>query len=199
MENINLASTKSKSKYSKELIQRFKAGETEAFGELYTKYQDKVYQLAYKYTENHEDASDISQEAFLRAFVGLKEFRKECAFYTWLYQITMNLCIDFHRKKLCDKTTSLDVLSSSVRRKYCVDFQPSPDRLALEQELHQKLHEAIRRLPQKQQAVFVLHYLSGLKTRKIAALIGCSEGTVKANLFYVRKKLKALLQPYLET
>ena len=82
-----------------ELIERFQQGDTAAFDMLFTRYQKRTYRLVQRFVPNPEDASDLTQDAFIRAYQGLGDFKSQCQFYSWLYRITVNLCIDFLRKK----------------------------------------------------------------------------------------------------
>ena len=179
MNNIYQSSSAAQSKEDNKLVERFQDGEVEAFNELVIRYQDKIYRLAYSFVHNREDALDLSQEAFLRAFQALGRFERKSAFYSWLYRITINLCIDFLRNRSRSKSVSIT--------KYVED-----------KELQQYIISAVSGLSPKQREVFVLRHWDGLQIKEIANVIGRSEGTVKAHLFHAVRNLRKQLSEYLD-
>jgi RNA polymerase sigma-70 factor (ECF subfamily) len=199
MNNINWSAATVQSKDDNKLVERFQNGEVEAFDELVIRYQDKIYRLAYSFVHNREDALDLSQEAFLRAFQALGRFERKAAFYSWLYRITTNLCIDFLRNRSRTKSVSLDAedeyLLSGLIRGY---KQYSPTKYVEEKELQQHIINAVSTLSPKQREVFVLRYWDDLQIKEIANVIGRSEGTVKAHLFHAVRNLRKQLAEYLE-
>ena len=198
MNNINWSASTVQSKEDNKLVERFQDGEVEAFDELVIRYQDKIYRLAYSFVHNREDALDLSQEAFLRAFLALGRFERKAAFYSWLYRITMNLCIDFLRNRSRTKSVSLDAeaayLPNGLIRGY---KQYSPTKYVEEKELQQHIINAVSTLSPKQREVFVLRHWDGLQIKEIANAIGRSEGTVKAHLFHAVRNLRKQLAEYL--
>ncbi len=199
MNNINWSASTVQSKDDNKLVERFQDGEVEAFDELVIRYQDKIYRLAYSFVHNREDALDLSQEAFLRAFQALGRFERKAAFYSWLYRITTNLCIDFLRNRSRTKSVSLDAeaayLPNGLIRGY---KQYSPTKYVEEKELQQHIINAVSTLSPKQREVFVLRHWDGLQIKEIANVIGRSEGTVKAHLFHAVRNLRKQLAEYLE-
>ena len=199
MNNINRSASTAQSKEDDKLVERFQNGEVEAFDELVIRYQDKIYRLAYGFVHNREDTLDLSQEAFLRAFQALERFERKSAFYSWLYRITMNLCIDFLRSRSRTKFVSLDAetayLPNGLIRGY---KQYSPTKYVEEKELQQHIISAVSALAPKQREVFVLRHWDGLQIKEIANVIGRSEGTVKAHLFHAARNLRKHLAGYLE-
>lgn len=199
MNNINWSASTVQSKDDNKLVERFQDGEVEAFDELVIRYQDKIYRLAYSFVHNREDALDLSQEAFLRAFQALGRFERKSAFYSWLYRITTNLCIDFLRNRSRTKSVSLDAeaeyLPNGLIRGY---KQYSPTKYVEEKELQQHIINAVSTLSPKQREVFVLRYWDDLQIKEIANVIGRSEGTVKAHLFHALRNLRKQLAEYLE-
>ena len=199
MNNINWSASTAQSKEDNKLVERFQDGEVEAFDELVIRYQDKIYRLAYSFVHNREDALDLSQEAFLKAFQALGRFEKKSAFYSWLYRITTNLCIDFLRSRSRTKSVSLDAevayLSDGLIRGY---KQYSPTKYVEAKELQQHIINAVSTLSPKQREVFTLRHWDGLQIKEIANVIGRSEGTVKAHLFHAVRNLRKQLVEYLE-
>ncbi|MFQ6041478.1 MAG: RNA polymerase sigma factor [Candidatus Poribacteria bacterium] len=180
------------------LVERFQQGDNEAFDELVRKYQNKIYELAYRFTHNVEDALDLSQEIFLRAFKSLGGFKGESNFYTWLYRIAQNLCIDYTRhKKVSLKTVAFPADTSSPKYVLTGATYISPDKLVEAKELENAIARAIDMLPSRKRSVFILRYYEGLDLKSIAEILGCRVGTVKAHLSYGRRMLKKMLSPYL--
>jgi RNA polymerase sigma factor (sigma-70 family) len=183
-----------------ELVERFQCGDISAFDPLVLRYRDKVYDIVYSHTRNVEDAYDLSQEIFLKAFKALGRFKKKSSFYTWLYSIAINVCIDHGRKNKrhlmipiedwMQSSDSIDLLST--------DSGSSPSGAVELKELKHQLAWAIEQLPPKQKAVFIMKRQQGLSLEEIANTLGRSVGTVKAHLFHATSKLANLLKPYLE-
>lgn len=181
-----------------ELVERFQRGEISAFNELVERYRGRIYNITYRYTRNPEDALDLVQEVFIKAFKALGKFERRSAFYSWLYRVAVNVCVDFLRRKSRQhQPLSLDELISSEvvlpqKRKDAL-----PDDVVIRTELRRKISESVSRLPPRQQAVFMLRHRDGLQLKEIAAAIGRSEGTVKAHLFHANQRMKEMLTPYL--
>jgi len=181
-----------------DLVESFQRGDVVAFELLVRKYQSKIYEIAYRHTRNAEDAYDLSQEVFERVFKSLGRFKGNSSFYTWLYRIAINACIDYGRKRAriqsvpieewADLTTSLD---------HRDDYSPA-DAIEL-QELERQIAQAINKLPPKQRTVFILKRQEGLSLEEIANILGRSVGTIKAHLFHATHKLMDLLKPYMDS
>jgi RNA polymerase sigma-70 factor (ECF subfamily) len=182
-----------------ELVERFQNGEKEVFNELVIKYQAKIYNLAYKYVPNSETARDLSQEVFIKAFRALPHFKQQSAFYSWLYRIAINLCIDFIRQQNRGRTLSLEDLTAGGNDEAAFnDASPLPPDQVETKELGQIIGQAVRQLPPGQQRVFNLRYQEGLQLKEIAARLDRSEGTIKAHLHHAHQRLQTLLLPYLK-
>ena len=183
----------------KELVERFQNGEQEVFNELVKRYHGKIYNLVYKYVPNSETAKDLSQEIFIKAFRALPHFKRQSAFYSWLYRIAVNLCIDFIRQQKRGQAFSLEDLPTGGNDEPALnDVSPlPPDQLEIK-ELGQIIGQAVQQLPPKQQHVFNLRYHDGLQLKEIAAQLDRSEGTIKAHLHHAHKRLRTLLIPYLK-
>jgi RNA polymerase sigma-70 factor (ECF subfamily) len=183
----------------KELVERFQNGEKDVFNELVIKYQGKIYNLVYKYVSNSETARDLSQEIFIKAFRALPRFKRQSAFYSWLYRIAINLCIDFIRQQKRGQTLSFEDLTTGGNDEVVFnDVSPLPPDQVEAKELGHIIGKAVEQLPPKQQRVFNLRYHGGLQLKEIAAELDRSEGTIKAHLHHAHKRLQTLLIPYLK-
>ena len=185
-----------------ELVERFQNGDVSAFDQLVAKYQDKVYDIVYSHIRNVEDAYDLSQEVFLKTFKSLGRFRKKSSFYTWLYSITINVCIDHSRKRKRYKTVPIEdwmqIPDIGMGDSIVTQSRYSPA-CALElKELKHKLAWAIDQLPPKQRTVFIMKRQQDLSLEEIANIMGRSVGTIKAHLFHATTRLSSLLKNYLE-
>jgi RNA polymerase sigma-70 factor (ECF subfamily) len=181
------------------LVERVQSGDFSAFGELVQKYQKRIYELVYSFTHHPEDASDLCQEIFLKAFKALRKFESKSTFYTWLYRIARNACIDYTRRR----TGRTDVPfveefppdGSQCHPRYSEDLAVR----RLEQiELGDEIKKAIEQLSPRQKQVFILRHYEGLALREIADILQLRIGSVKAHLFSATRKLRELLTPYLE-
>ena len=181
------------------LVKRFQRGEESAFNHLVIRYQTTIYQLAQRYTTKHEDTLDITQDVFLKAYRRLPRFNGQCQFYTWIYRITINLCIDHTRQQIrcrnrrinTSKSTD-DLLAEVVDLKF-----PPPTRSIETEELLAHFRTAMLQLPPQQHQVFILRHQDGMKLSEIARKLKRSVGTVKAHLFNARKCLQKEIFPYL--
>ncbi|MCS7259000.1 MAG: sigma-70 family RNA polymerase sigma factor [candidate division WOR-3 bacterium] len=180
-----------------EIIRKFKAGDKKCFEILVRRYYEKIYQLAYRMTQNRDDAWDITQESFLRAYMNIKKFQEKSSFYTWLYQICLNQCYNYYKKKQHSKNTiSLDFqpgqnieYSQTVRS----TIRDDPESIRRQQYLAQKLSWAINKLPRKQQLIFIMRHFDDLTYEQIAHKLRISVGGVKSNYHHAIKKLQNLL------
>lgn len=189
-----------------ELVKRAQRGEREAFATLVRRYQDRIYNLAYRYSGNYEDALDLTQESFLKAFMKLSEFRGKSKFYTWLYRIAVNVCID-HRRRQHVSTVYWDDIKPVELNPFEVDESSEhydvpdesrdPEALLLEGELKLKVREAIDALPEQLKIVLLLREYEGMSYDEIAKVIRARTGTVKSRLFQAREMLKRMLAPYI--
>lgn len=183
----------------KELIIKAQTGNIPAFEELIYKYDKHVLAIAYKYFRNNEDAKDIYQEVFVRVFKGLKNFRFQSEFSTWLYRIAVNVCISQYRVN--KKSTFASFEQNDADEYHEFSNQPvandlTPEELLLANELNIALETALGKLPAKQKMTFVLKHFEGFKIREIAVMMNCKEGTVKKYLFDGIQKLKIHLYEF---
>lgn len=182
------------------LVRRVQEGEVAAFDQLVTKYRERVYAVVYNMTSNREDASDLTQDAFIKAFQSINRFQGQSSFFTWLYRIAVNSTLTHLRKAKLrtffsfekinedDKTTEL--LAQLTDKK-------GADRDLYVRELQEKLNEAMQKLSIKHRTVVTLFEIDGLSHEEIAEVVGCSVGTVRSRLHYAKQLLQAELQSYL--
>ena len=179
-----------------EIIQRVLGGDKNAFEGLVLENQKNVYNLALKMTRNEEDALDISQEAFVKAFRQLRNFRGDSRFSVWMYRLTYNLCIDFLRKKPKTSTVSLSYEDESGETTplEIPDIRNLPEDNALRSEMRKNITDSIGELPLKHREVIVMREISGMSYEEIAATLRINEGTVKSRLARARMKLIEILK-----
>jgi RNA polymerase sigma-70 factor, ECF subfamily len=171
-----------------EVIQRVLGGDRAAFDVLVLEYQERIYRLAYRMTRNAEDARDLAQEAFVQAYRFLGSFQQRSSFSTWLYRITMNLCLN-HLKSIGRMDPA--EIDGSLK-----DRRPNSLEVILTDERAQALASAIEALPPQQKATLTLRVYQGLSHREIAEVLECSEGTAKANYFHAVRGLQRKLQAF---
>jgi len=178
-----------------ELIEAFKAGDDTAFDQLVELYRQRAYSLAYRWVENREDALDICQEAFLKMFKALRNWRPRSSIFTWLYRVIVNLSIDLRRKKCRERSVPLGSESADSPQGVIPLISPDeiPWRVAELKELRQCIHRAAMQLPKRQQQVFVLRFYQGLPLREVAEIMQCSVGAAKASLFHAVRKMRKKL------
>lgn len=168
------------------LVEACLGGRREAFDTIVERHQRQVYQLCYRFAGNHEDASDLAQDVFIRAYRGLHSFKGRAAFSTWLYRIAVNVCLNQVGARRHIWTT-LDAADQPDHR------QERADASILRGERAVEVRAAIARLPRKQRAALILRIYHDLPHDQIAAIVGSSVGAVKANFFHALANLKKLL------
>jgi len=172
-----------------ELVKLSQKGDLKAFGILVERYQKKVFMVAYGLVHDVDEAQDLTQESFIRAYHAIETFHGAARFYTWIYRITVNLCMDHFRKQAAERT--------HVAAEQSMDLDSlTPDSVAAQHEMSQAVHQAIQALPVDQRTVIILRELEGLSYKEIARITDSSIGTVMSRLFYARKRLRELLKPY---
>ena len=175
------------------LVARSQKGDIDAFEELVCLYERKIYTVAYRIMGNHEDANDLAQEAFLRAFQSIGNFRGEAAFLTWMCRIVTNLCRDELRKKYRMQIESLDeeiILGEGEVKKQVASSEPGPAELYEKKELQEKIQELVNTLSPEFRLALVLRDIQGFTYEEIAEQQQCSLGTVKSRINRARKYLK---------
>lgn len=186
-----------------DLVKRCQKGDSGAFDELVTRYRTRVFGMVYNMVHNEQDAWDLAQDSFLKAWKSISRFRGKSSFYTWLYRIVMNVTIDWVRKKQIKgsgaefddaiELKEIDPASKTV---------PKPDALPSENmergEIRAQIDRAIAQLSPEHRAVILMKEIEDMQYNEIAEALGCSIGTVMSRLFYARKKLQNLLKDVYE-
>lgn len=175
----------------RELVREAQAGSERAFNEIVLKYRKSVYLTAVGLISDADEADDIAQDVFVKAYESLSMFRGESAVYTWLYRITVNLCLNRIRKRKVRSFIGLDTIAQTMAA-------PDTDEPAELQELNAKLRKAIMELPEKQRIVFILRHFRELPHAEIAKIMDRDVGTIKANYFQAIQKLRKKLGPYVQ-
>lgn len=180
------------------LVERAKRGDVEAFEQLISQYQRKVYNQAYRLTGNYEDASDIAQEAFLRVYSSLPEFRGDSSFATWLNRIVGNACLDELRKRKRQRVASLDepvfTDEGEMDRQLAVaDTADGPEQALERVEVQRAVQQSIHALDEEYRVVVVMRDLQGYSYNEIADMLGINLGTVKSRLNRARAALQKKL------
>ncbi|MSR64498.1 MAG: sigma-70 family RNA polymerase sigma factor [Verrucomicrobiae bacterium] len=183
-----------------ELIARCQRGDLTAYEPLVNKYRERVYAQAFNLTRNADDAYDLCQETFVKAWKSISRFRGQSSFYTWLYRIATNLGIDLIRSKEKRQTTEFD---DSIEKEETEENKPfahqtMPSDEMQQKELGQAIDDAIAKLTPEHREVIVLREFEGLDYKDIAKAIGCSIGTVMSRLHYARAHLQKILKGYLK-
>lgn len=179
-----------------EMILAIRKGDAVAYQGLVEKYQNRVYNLIYGMVRNREDARDLTQDSFVKAYQKLDSFRLEASFYTWLYRIAMNVSIDFIRKAKRRGTTEFDegvAVKESDGGISESHHQDSPSKELERKQLYSKIMTALQKLPEDQRQAVLLRELEGFSYKEISDIMGIPEGTVMSRLFYARKRLQQLL------
>lgn len=181
------------------LVKRFQRGNTKAFDYLLVKYQRRIYGIAYNFTHNTDDAFDLTQEVFVRAFIALHSFKRESNFYTWLYRIAQNVCIDYVRKRNRYQVVDLDDNQINAEPKLLAYVRSiEPTKKVESEELKREIANAVTQLRSRQKQAFILRHYEGLTIKEIAKTMECQLGTVKAHLSHANHRLRQLLAPYVE-
>ncbi len=174
-----------------QLVERSRAGDMTAFEELVRRHQGRAYAIAYRLVGNTEDAQEVAQEAFARAYFRLTEFRGSAQFRTWLYRILVNLATDLHRRRKPEVPEGEPGL-------YQLGSGEDPGENLERQELRQNIEEALKALAPHLRTVVLLRELEGLSYAEIARVIGRPVGTVMSRLFHARRRLQQSLTVYLQ-
>ncbi|MBL9174807.1 MAG: sigma-70 family RNA polymerase sigma factor [Verrucomicrobiales bacterium] len=179
------------------LVARAQMGNDSAFEELVRRYQQRIYGLCYHLTSNHEDATDLAQDAFVKAWKALRTFKGDSSFYTWVYRIAYNSVLN-HLKQRRYRTPHLSLDDLDFNAEHTPDLvelvsEKTPRREAGLMELQKRLNEAMQKLSPEHRAVVTLHDIQGLAHDEIARIMDCNPGTVRSRLFYARQQLQAWL------
>ena len=186
-----------------DLVKQCQAGQTEAFDQLVTRYRTRVFAMIYNMVHNEQDAWDLAQDSFLKAWKSIKRFQGKSSFYTWIYRIVMNVTIDWLRKKQVkgtgaefDDAIQLKEIDPASRTVPKADALPH-ERME-QNEIRARIDAAIAQLSPEHRAVILMKETEDMQYHEIAETLGCSIGTVMSRLFYARKKLQNLLRDVYE-
>ncbi len=187
------------------LVKRVRGGDQRAFKLLVERYQRKVYAVALGMLKNREDAMDVSQEAFVKVYKYLDHFKGDSSFYTWLYRITVNVCIDVLRKRAggggeaveYDESVPMDLSEANIGA-LGTRLGTNPQKSALRRELAEKIQEALAQVPEKHRAILLLREVEGMSYEDLSRTLEIPKGTVMSRLFHARAKVQKILSEYLE-
>lgn len=185
-----------------ELVERSQRGDTRAFDDLVRKYTPKLYGLVYNMTSNRDDTSDLLQDIFAKAYRSLKRFQGKSTFYTWIYSISVNMTLNFLKKRGRYTKVSLDDVDSGIQNDpefiKMTSGGSSPLRDVNIHELQKRLNEAMQKLSEDHRTVVTLYDIQGMQHSEISKILGVSEGTVRSRLFYAHRQLQAFLDEFMK-
>lgn len=168
----------------REILELVKKGDREAYQEIVIRYMQRAYYIALGFVQNPQDAMDLSQESFIRAFRKIKSFNTQMPFFPWFYRLMKNLCIDFLKRRSHHKEVPLEEVH--------ILKEEREDR-----ELREVLWRGIEKLPMEQKEVVILRYFQQMSYQEIAEMTGKPAGTVMSSLFYAKKNLKKIIGRFL--
>lgn len=183
------------------LVERAQRDDVGAYDELVRRYQERIYATVYHMTSNHEDANDLVQETFIKAYRALKTFKGDSSFYTWVYRIAVNKTINFLKQRKNRVHMSLNDVDFNAEKDpdlVALVSDKTPRRDLNLSELQDKLNAAMLKLSEHHRMVVILHDIQGLSHEEIATIMDCNIGTVRSRLFYARQQLQAYLTDYLK-
>jgi RNA polymerase sigma factor RpoE len=195
------AQAKNNSTDEMDLVKRARQGDMAAYDDLVRRYQERIYATVYHMTSNHEDANDLAQEAFIKAYQALNSFKGGSSFYTWIYRIAVNKTINFLKQRKNRAHMSLNDLDFNAEHDpdlVALISDKTPRRDIGLAELQEKLNEALQKLSEFHRLVVTLHDVQGLSHEEIAKIMDCNIGTVRSRLFYARQQLQGYLSDYLK-
>jgi RNA polymerase sigma-70 factor (ECF subfamily) len=183
------------------IVREIQAGDVSRFDHLVLKYRSRVYGVVYHLTSNREDASDLTQDAFIKAFQSINRFQGQSSFFTWLYRIAVNSTLTHLRKQRLRTFFSFESIDKEDQIAADVvaalTDATGADRETFAHELQEKLNEAMQKLSIKHRTVITLFEIDGLSHQEIAEVMDCSVGTVRSRLHYAKQLLQSELQPYI--
>jgi RNA polymerase sigma-70 factor (ECF subfamily) len=172
-----------------ELVDQVRNGRREAYTELMRRHQKRIYWFARRIVGSHEDADEVTQETFVKAFTSLGDFRGDASFFTWLYRIALNFSLNTVRKR-----QMVNYLRESELLGRLLPSGDDPHRALEEKETASRLRRAVAQLPEKQRAVFVLRYYEELSYEEISTILKTSVGGLKANYFHALRKVQEAMK-----
>ena len=184
-----------------QLVDRTKAGDARAFDELVVRFSPRLYGLIYHMTASHEDTNDLLQEVFAKAYRSIRGFQGKSSFYTWMHTISVNMTINFLKKRNRRNTMSLDDIDNGILNDpdfIAATSNGDPSHSANLSELQKKLNESMLKLSHEHRAVVTMFDIQGMPHAEIAKILKISEGTVRSRLFYAHKQLQNHLQEFIK-
>lgn len=184
------------------VVKQVQEGDVAAFDRLIVKYRERIFGVVYNLTANREDASDLTQDTFIKAFQAINRFQANCSFFTWLYKIAVNTTLTHLRKNRMRSFFSLERINEEGGSAEVIERltdKKGADRDTYLRELQEKLNEAMQKLSIPHRTVITLFEVDGLSHAEIAEIVGCSEGTVRSRLHYAKQFLQGELGQYLQT
>lgn len=186
-----------------DLVKRCQTGDAEAFDQLVSRYRTRVFGMIYNMVHNEQDAWDLAQESFLKAWKSIARFRGQSSFYTWIYRIVTNVTIDWLRKKQvkgggAEFNDELQVREVDPAARTVPKADAAPHERMEQAEIRARIDGAIQQLSPEHRAVILMKEIEDMQYHEIAEALGCSIGTVMSRLFYARKKLQNLLRDVYE-
>jgi RNA polymerase sigma-70 factor (ECF subfamily) len=185
------------SRTEKHLLEKAKNGDVEAFESLVESYQKKAFNIAYRMIGNYDDASDLTQEAFIRIYKSISNFKEQSSLSTWIYRIITNVCLDELRRRKNRNIVSIDEgikLDDSEVKRQIESGAPTPEEMAERNEMKKVVAEAIKTLSDEHRTVILLRDIQGFSYEEIARIVECPEGTVKSRINRARQALKDILK-----
>lgn len=182
------------------IVRQVQAGDVDAFDKLILRYRERIFGVIYNLTSNREDASDLAQDTFIKAFQSISRFKGKSTFFTWLYRIALNTTLTHLRKRKMRRFFSFEKLSEEDQSASFLEqmaAESDSDKAALASELQEKLNDAFQKLSLKHRTVVTLFEIDGLSHKEISEVVGCSIGTVRSRLHYAKQLLQSELKDYL--
>lgn len=179
------------------LVQKARRGDEDAFGELVKTYHQRVFGVVYGMLNNAEDAQEVTQQAWIKAWNKLESFKADAGFFTWMYRIATNTCLDFLRKRARTREEAMPdrfELPADAQLESAPSLASRPDREAQQDEIREAFEAALEELSPEHRMAITLREVEGLSYAEIAKAMGCSKGTVMSRIFYARRKLQERLK-----
>ena len=183
------------------LVRRAKRGDLDAYDDLVRRYQERIYATIYHMTAHHEDANDLAQETFIKAYKALSSFKGDSGFFTWLYRIAVNRTLNHLKQRKTRNQLSLNDMDFNAEHDpawVALVSEKTPHREASLHELQERLNIALQKLSEVHRMVVTLHDIQGLPHEEIARIMECNAGTVRSRLHYARQQLQAYLSDCLD-
>lgn len=182
------------------LVSRVQAGDSAAFDQLVRDYRQRLYSIIYNLTSNREDAADLTQETFIKAFRSIHRFKGKSSFFTWLYRIAVNTTLSHLKRNRFRQFFSFENINEDGASHEILErlvAKSRSDKPTLLKELQEKLNEALQTLSPKHRTVIILYEIEGLSHQEIATITKTTEGTVRSRLHYAKQQLQSSLQDYI--